>query len=147
MFLILGDFNAKVRKEETFKPHIRKHNLHELLNDNGQQLVILQLLKSIWKKVSLPKEWNEGTITLIHKKGDLLYCKNYRGITLLNIIYKLLSNVWRGPIFPYAEDNMENYQCGFRLNRSSTNQLFTIRQLLRWEFNSDMHQLFGHEVN
>ncbi|XP_060518457.1 uncharacterized protein LOC132697179 [Cylas formicarius] len=118
----------------------------ECIKYGGEHLdtAILELLKNIWKTEALPKEWNEGTIVPIHKKGDRMACKNYRGITLLNITYKVLSNVLRGRISPYAEDNLGDYQCGFRPKRSTTDQIFTIRQLLEksWEFKREVHQLF-----
>ena len=92
----------------------------------------------------LPEEWKTGIIIPIHKKGDRLNCVNYRGITLLNSAYKILSNILLKRISPYAEDNIGDYQCGFRSNRSTVDQIFTIRQLLEksWEFNKDVHQLF-----
>jgi hypothetical protein len=37
-----------------------------------------------------------------------------------------------------------DHQCGFRRNKSTTNQIFYIRQILekKWEYNGTMHQLF-----
>jgi hypothetical protein len=37
-----------------------------------------------------------------------------------------------------------DHQCGFRRNRSTTDQIFCIRQLLekKWEYNETVHQLF-----
>jgi hypothetical protein len=39
---------------------------------------------------------------------------------------------------------MGNRQCGFRRNRSKTDQIFYIRQILekKWEYNGKVHQLF-----
>jgi hypothetical protein len=36
------------------------------------------------------------------------------------------------------------HQCGFRCNRSTTDQIFCIRQILekKWEYNETVHQLF-----
>jgi exonuclease III len=39
MKIILGDFNAKARKEDIFKPTIGNESLHEISNDNGVKLV------------------------------------------------------------------------------------------------------------
>lgn len=78
------------------------------------------------------------------KKGDRMSCRNYRGIALLNSAYKILSNIIRERIDLYAEEIIGEYQCSFRSGRSTIDQLFTIRQLLKksWEFNRDLHNLF-----
>ena len=47
---------------------------------------------------------------LIHKKGDPLIRKNYRGIPLLNTAYKVLSNIIFSRLLPYAEENIKEYQ-------------------------------------
>jgi hypothetical protein len=39
MKTLLGDFNAKVGREDIFKPTIRNESLHEIGNDNGVRLV------------------------------------------------------------------------------------------------------------
>jgi hypothetical protein len=38
MKILLGNFNAKVGKEDIFKPTIRNESLHEISNDNGLEL-------------------------------------------------------------------------------------------------------------
>jgi hypothetical protein len=35
MKILLGDFNAKISKEDIFKPTIGNESLHEISNDNG----------------------------------------------------------------------------------------------------------------
>jgi hypothetical protein len=39
MKILLGDFNAKVGREDIFKPTIGNESLHEISNDNGVRLV------------------------------------------------------------------------------------------------------------
>jgi exonuclease III len=39
MKILIGDFNAKVGKEDIFKPTIGNESLHEISNDNGVRLV------------------------------------------------------------------------------------------------------------
>jgi hypothetical protein len=36
---LLGDFNAKVGREDIFKPTIGNENLHQISNDNGARVV------------------------------------------------------------------------------------------------------------
>jgi hypothetical protein len=37
--MLLGDFNAKIGREEIFKPTIGNESLHEISNDNGVRVV------------------------------------------------------------------------------------------------------------
>jgi hypothetical protein len=80
----------------------------------------------------------------IHKKGDKTDCSNYRGISLLPTSYKILLNILLARLTPYADGIIGDHQCGFRRNRSMTDQIFYIRQILekKWEYNGMVHQLF-----
>jgi len=47
-------------------------------------------------------------------------------------------------LIPYAEEVIGDHQCGFQCNRSATDHIFCIRQILekKWEYNEAVHQLF-----
>jgi hypothetical protein len=44
----------------------------------------------------------------------------------------------------FVEEITGDHQCGFRRNRSTTDQIFCFRQILekKWEYNETLHQLF-----
>jgi hypothetical protein len=69
-------------------------------------------------------------IVPIYKKGDKTDCNNYKGISLLPTTYQMLSNIMLSKLIPYAEEIMEDHQCGFRSNRANTDHIFCIRQIL-----------------
>ena len=83
-------------------------------------------------------------ILLIYKKGDKRDCSNYRGILLLLTMYKILSNILPSRLIPYTEEIIEYHQCGFRRNRSTTDHIFCVRQILEeiWQHNGAVYQLF-----
>jgi hypothetical protein len=89
----------------------------------------------IWNKEELPEEWKESYIEPIYKKGDKTDCNNYRGISLLSTTYKNKSNILLSWLTPYAEAIIGDHQCGFLHNRSATDHIFCIRQILekKWE--------------
>ena len=45
--------------------------------------VLLDLCSRIWREEKIPEEWKKGLLIKLTKKGDLSYCKNWRGIMLL----------------------------------------------------------------
>jgi hypothetical protein len=106
--------------------------------------VIYNLIKLLWNKEELPHQWKESIVISIHKKGDKTECSNYWGISLMPTLYKILSNIPLSRLIPYADKIILEHQCGFRHNRSTTNQIFYIRQILekKWEYNGTVHQLF-----
>jgi hypothetical protein len=111
----------------------------ELLKYGGNELMksIYELIILVWGKEQIPKEWCKSIIFPIHKKGDKLNCPNYRGLALLCAACKVLTSIIRRRLEPYVENTLGEYQGGFRAGRSTTDQLFTVKQTLEkcWEFN------------
>jgi hypothetical protein len=87
-------------------------------------------LMLIWNKEELPHQWKESIVVPIQGKGNKTDCSNYRGISLLSTSYKILSNILVSRLIPYADEIIGDHQCGFRRNRSTTDQIFYIRQIL-----------------
>jgi hypothetical protein len=98
----------------------------------------------LWNKEELPQQWKEPIIVPMYKKGDKTDCNNYQGISLLSAAYKILSNILLARLTPYVCEIIGDHQCGFHHNRSTTDQIFYIYQILekQWEYNGTVHQLF-----
>jgi hypothetical protein len=118
----------------------------ELIKAGGEILYseIHRLICCVWNKEELPQQWKESIILPIYKKGDKTDCNNYRGIFLLSTAYKILSNILQARLNPYVNEIIGVHQCGFRHNRSSTDQIFYIRQILgkKLEYNWTVRQLY-----
>ena len=71
-------------------------------------------------------------------------CSNYRRILLLNIAYKILSYILYVRLSEYTERIIDKYQCGFRKGKSTTNQIFTLSQIMEKtvEYQIGVHHLF-----
>ena len=107
-------------------------------------IALHRLITKIWELERLPDQWKEALIIALHKKGDRKLCAHYRGISLLCTAYKVLSNILLQRLSPLVEDILGEYQCGFRKNRSTIDQIFTLRQILekRREHNLAVHNVF-----
>jgi hypothetical protein len=104
----------------------------ELIQVGGEMLlsVIHKLINSVWNKEELPDQWKESIIVPVHKKGDKTDCSNYRGILLLSTSCKVLTNILLSRLSLYIDEIIGDHQHGFRCNRSTTGQIFCIRQIL-----------------
>ena len=65
----------------------------------------------------------------IFKKGDKAECENYRGISLLSTIGKVLARVLANRLLPLSEGVLPESQCGFCPSRGTADIIFTARQL------------------
>jgi hypothetical protein len=58
--------------------------------------------------------------------------------------YELLTKYFSSRLSPYVGKIIGDHQCGFRHNRSTTDQIFCIHQILekKWKYNETVAQLF-----
>jgi hypothetical protein len=62
----------------------------------------------------------------------------------VSLSYKILSSILLSNLTPYADGVIADYYCVFRHNRSTTDHIFYICQILekKWEYNGTVQQLF-----
>jgi hypothetical protein len=89
-----------------------------------------------------------GEILLCSTTNKQTNCSNCSGISLLSTSYKILLNILQSRLSPYIDEIIGDHQCGFQHNRSTTDQIFCICQILekKWEYNETVHQLFIHRL-
>jgi len=137
---------AKAEKLKSYKSPGIDQIPAELIKVGGRTIrpEIHKLTISILNKEKLPEEWKESIIVPIYKKGDKTDCSNYRDIPLSPTTYKILYNIVLSRLTPCAEEIIGDHQCGFRLDRSTTDHILCIRQILdkKWEYSETVHQLF-----
>ncbi|KAL4141519.1 hypothetical protein QTP88_004148 [Uroleucon formosanum] len=118
----------------------------ELLKLAGSHLAIQiqKLIKSIWINEQIPKDWNTAIVCPVFKKGNTAKVENYRGISLLDTSYKVLSLAVLKRLEGYAVDIIGEYQCGFTRGKSTTDHIFTIRQIMEkyYEHDKDLYMIF-----
>jgi hypothetical protein len=84
----------------------------------------------------------ESIIVLDHKKHDRTDCNNYRGISLLWISYKVLSNILLSMLSPYIDEATGDHHCEFWHNRSTTVQILCICQMLEEKMGVQWDSIF-----
>ena len=87
--------------------------------------------------LGMPAVVKESRLLPFHKKGDALDPNNYRGIQLISLLRKILALILAVALARCTNSGLLEYQCGFRPQRSCTDQLFTLRKLselaLEWQ--------------
>ena len=68
--------------------------------------------------------WRKGEVIFLYKKGDTTQCGNYRPITKLDVLGKVVIDILQSRIMKHCEDNrlLSEYQCGFRKKRGTHHQ-------------------------
>lgn len=71
----------------------------------------------------VPNIWKEAHIIPIYKKGTKTNITNYRGISILNTVSKVLEKLVYNAIYPTISQGIPEMQHGFLRNRSTTTNL------------------------
>ena len=108
---------------------------------------IYGFISNFWNSEQLPESWAIGLLSMLPKKGDLSLPGNYRGITMLEVAYKIVAQILL-PGLKLIKESKEHLdhenQCGFRNGRGCSDGSFTVKALLskRREHNCETWVLF-----
>lgn len=92
--------------------------------------ILTKLFNEILATNTIPKQWSESHIILLHKKGDKDNIGNYRPISLISNVYKVFAKVILERITRVLDENQPIEQAGFRKNFSTIDHIHTIKQVL-----------------
>ena len=62
----------------------------------------------------------------IPKKGNLKCCDNWRGISLLEVVGKVVARIVQNHLQQLAEQVLPEPQCGFRKGQGCNDMIFTV---------------------
>ena len=91
---------------------------------------LLKIMNMIFEKGEAPIDFRKTLIKPLYKKGDKSECRNYRGISLVCIGSKLLSNVIIFRLRDAVDKVLREQQCSFRKGRGCFDQVFTLRLII-----------------
>ena len=87
-------------------------------------------VNKVFRSRSIPHNLNSSEIITLYKKGDPLNCENYRPISLLSHIYKLLTQIIYNRIKNKLTNCLLEYQAAYQSNRSTIEQIQIIQQTI-----------------
>ena len=105
----------------------------EYINALGEQdLINLRVLMNyVLSGESIPKEWNESRVVLVHKEGSKKEVRNYRPIAIINVICKLFMMLIRESINGWVEESgMLGDVHFFRQGRRIDANLFMLERMI-----------------
>ena len=107
----------------------------EMFKYGGYGMVeLLKLLfEVVWTEECVPRQWRQGLIVNLFKKGDSEDPGNYRGITLLSVVGKVFCKVLNNRLMTRLEGKraLHEGQAGFRIKRSCVDNIFTLNEIIQ----------------
>ena len=106
----------------------------ELLKELDENFIdlIAQILNTIFESGNFPEEWALGIIVILFKEGTKSDLNNYRGITLLSMLGKLLVGILNNRLWKVVDkyEILKESQAGFRKGYRTTDHLFTLTAII-----------------
>ena len=98
-----------------------------------------QLFSVIWQEEIVPRQWREGLIVNIFKKGDREDPANYRDITLLSVVGKVFCKILNNRLVQCLdkEGALQEGQAGFKINRSCMDNVYTLNEIVQGRLRED----------
>ena len=84
------------------------------MNDISE--ILLVLFNEIFNTGRYPKNWASSILVPIHKSGSTNDPNNFRGISLIDILNKVLTRIMYDRLYSWAEENskIDESQAGYR---------------------------------
>ena len=103
--------------------------LEKVCMSNEYMEHLVSLYNSCLDNGVVPSQLKDVIITTLHKTGSLFHCDNFRGISLINHLGKVLERIILNRLAPFAAASgiIPDYQYGFMTNRSTTDGILTCR--------------------
>ena len=107
-------------------------NMPAGLLQQGREAMVNALLiicSKIWRTGEWPTPWTQSLVITLPKNSNLQLCQNYRTISLISHLSKVMLKIILNRLKPEAEKIIAEEQAGFHPGRSTTEEIFNLRIL------------------
>ena len=107
-------------------------------------LFLITIFNCILSVGYYPLAWTEALVFMLYKKGDAGDVNNYRSISLLNIMSKLLSSILQKRLYKWCSsfNVLSENQFGFRPGRSTVDCIFIHNTLVQYHLTRKRRKLY-----
>ena len=120
--------------------------LPELILHGGVDLWdrMLEVMRKVWEEGKVVRDWQDAVVVPIPKKGDLKQRDHWCGISLLDVVGKVIDRNVQGRLQVIAEKNLPGSQSEFRKGHGCADMIFVTRQLVEKvkEYGESLYVLF-----
>ena len=100
----------------------------KILSEPNRQ-TLLDHINNLWDTENVTQGLTHAIVVTLYKKGNSRKPQNYRPISLLNIIWKILGIMLRTRIAEHADPLLAKTQHGFRSGKSTAQALHLVRRI------------------
>ncbi|BHF79659.1 hypothetical protein SprV_0702278100 [Sparganum proliferum] len=108
----------------------------EIYSHGGPQLMdhLTAIFQEGWRQGEAPLDFKDTIIVHLYKrKENRQLFDNHRGVSLLNIAWKIFARITLSRLNNHPEESLlPESQCGFRCHRGTTDMSFAAYQLQEW---------------
>ena len=110
---------------------------------------LTRICNNIWQTGEWPSAWTTSLVITLPKKGNIQLCQNYHTISLISHASKVMLKVILNRLKPEAENIIAEEQAGFRVGRSTTEQILNLRVLCEkyQQHQRDIYHIFIYFKN
>ena len=91
---------------------------------------LTEILNDWWLNKKVPEEMTRAKVVLLFKKGPTADLGNYRPISLLNSIYKVMAAILKARLEQEVEADLHSTQFGFRKGKGTADAIQIIRRII-----------------
>ena len=95
-----------------------------------------KVLTEVWETSLIPCSWRENVIVSLYKAGDPELPNNYRGVTLISVLEKILTGVMLRRMETVIDPKLGREQAGFRKGEEAISHVVALADVVRRRYKS-----------